>query len=124
MTHLNGSPLGYTVTMPLSIPADCFSPQGLAVLLVTGGSYGGCWVMNALPIDMNNEPGDPCGTIETADAPRQPDRALSAARAWFEDYCTNTPFMLVRFQSINQRYGPDEAPFFSSAQVAVGLPMR
>lgn len=116
------SDLAYTVIQPLNIPADCFSSQGLAVLLVTGGSYGGCWVMKALPVGMNNKPGPPCGEIETIEAPRQPEHALSAVRAWFEDYCANTPFVLVHFQSLNERYGPDEAPFFSSAQVAVAIP--
>lgn len=120
MTHL-----GYTVTAPLNIPADCFSDKGVAVLLVTGGAYDGHWVMNALPIFLEGGISDqPCGSIETDPADRQPDRTLTAVRAWMDDYCEGTPFAVTLFKPLNDRYGPAEAPFFSSAQVAIALPVR
>jgi hypothetical protein len=114
--------LGYKVTTRLNIPADAFD-NGMAVLLVTGGSYGGAWVMNALPVDADGVRNRPCGSIETDPAERQPGRALTAVRAWLEDYCEGTPFSLLHFESMNHTYGPDEAPFFSSAKAIIAIPM-
>lgn len=115
--------LAYDVDEPLSIPADVFSSKGVAVLLITGASYGGAWVMSAWPIALDGSiGGDPIGTITTAEAPGQPDRALTAVRAWLESYCEGTPFSLVRFESLNRAYGPVGAPF-SSVRAAIAIPI-
>lgn len=117
--------LTYDIDTPLDIPASCFSDQGVAVLLVTGGSYGGQWVLNALAMNLDGSVSDqPCGSIMTGEAPRNPERALTAARAWCEAYCEGTPFSLAVFESLNHTYSPGEAPFFASARVAVAIPMH
>jgi hypothetical protein len=117
--------LNYTVTTPLNIPAEIFSPKGLAVLLLRGASYGGAWVVNAVGVALDGTVGDMIiGSIETDEAERQPDRALDAMRAWLEDYCAGTPFSLAHFESLNNHYGPGGAPFFSSARVAIAIPMN
>jgi hypothetical protein len=121
---MNNTPLGYGIDAPLAIPASCFSDKGIAVLLVTGGSYGGQWVLNALPMNMDGTVSDqPCGTITTAEAPRDPERALTAARAWFEAHCEGTPFALIDLKSLNHMYGPNEAPFMASGQAIVAIPV-
>lgn len=116
--------LPYRETKPLTIPADAFDGSGVALLVVTGASYGGMWVINALP-QHGREPGqgEVIGQIETDEAPQQPDRALTSARAWLEAYCEGTPFSLGHFESRNHEYGPGEAPFFCIALAAVCIPM-
>lgn len=116
--------LAYEVTQPLSIPADNFSPQGVAVLLITGGSYDGHWVMNALPVYEDGVRDTVIGSIETEAADRDPDRALTAVRAWLEAHCEGTPFSLAVLDSLNHNYGPGEAPFFCSAKAAIVIPMH
>ena len=119
-------PLGYTVEKPLNIPAELFDKQGFALVMITGASYGdGWWLLNALGIGMDGLALDePVGSIETDKAPRQPDRALTAARVWLGEYCAGTPFGIPVFEPLNHHYGPDEAPFFTSARVVVAIPVR
>lgn len=116
--------LGYEIVQPLNIPADNFSPQGIAVLLITGTCYGDCWVLNALPVYSDGPRDTIIGSIETDPAERDPERVLTAVRAWLEAYCEGTPFSLAVFESLNGQYGSREAPFFCSASAAIAIPMR
>lgn len=115
--------LTYQETRPLNIPADVFNADGIAVLSLDGCSYGGAWVLDAQPVYEAGLSRQVVGTIETGYAPRQPERALTALRAWLEAYCEGAPFALVHFESLNDHYGPYAAPFFCSAQAAIAIPM-
>lgn len=104
------TPLEYQVTEPLDIPPGAYNTDDIATLVVTGGSYGGAWVLAALPLGTETR----IGEIETAEARRQPDRALKAAEDWIRVECTRLGVHLALFENKNAAYGPGEAPFFAT----------
>ena len=111
--------LPYEVTQELALPAEAFDQNGMAVLAITGGSYGGTWVLNAISTHLPPSEAEPAGQIETDEAPRQPERPLTAARHWLTAYCAANGCELAHFEPLNHTYSPDEAPFFSSAQAVI-----
>lgn len=111
--------LPYEVTQPLTLPPEAFDQTGIAVLAITGGSYGGAWVLGAISTHLPPGEAEPVGEIETDEAPRQPERPLTSARDWLTEYCAANGYELAHFESLNDTYSPDEAPFFSSAQAVI-----
>jgi len=77
-------PLAYTVDQPLQpIPVDQFNADGIAVVMVSGGRYGGQWVMDAY-VDHDNPDAQPIGSIETTPDDR-PSMAVDTAYVWMND---------------------------------------
>lgn len=111
--------LAYTVAQPLAIPGEAYNADDIATIVVTGGSYGGSWVLTALSTHLPPGEGQPIGRIETGQAERRPDLALDAAHRWIRESCDETGLVLGHFKDLNDHYGPDEAPFFSSGQFLI-----
>ena len=111
--------LPYEITQPLTLPTEAFDQNGNATLAVTGGSYGGAWVLSAISTHLPPSAAEAAGEIETDEAPRQPERPLTSARDWLTTYCAANGYELASFESLNHTYSPDEAPFFSSAQAVI-----
>lgn len=104
-------PLPYIVAKPLApIPPDRFNADGLAGLIVAGGRYGGHWVLNA-----SFTPEEVIGTIETEQDDR-PSMAVDTAYVWINDEAARIGLKIVHFESMNDRYPPDQAPYFAAAQ--------
>jgi hypothetical protein len=74
--------LAYEIMQPLEIPDGAYNDDDVATLVVTGGSYGDMWVLDALRTDVDPDDNTPIGSIETDPAPRRPDLAVTAARDW------------------------------------------
>ncbi|MFJ4342661.1 hypothetical protein [Streptomyces sp. NPDC088915] len=113
------SSLPYTVVQPLQIPDAAYNGDGIATLVVTGTSYGGIWVLNAISTHVPPDGAESIGEIETEAAPRQPDRALEAAQDWVRTTCDEMGIALGHFKDLNSHYGPDEAPFFTGGQFLI-----
>ena len=107
-------PLDYEVRSALTIPDDAFNEDGIATILVTGRSYRGVWVLNALTVRDGRPSGEPIGSIKTAPDGR-PSMAVDTAMTWVGDACARAGLKLAHWESRNGAYGPDEAPFFASA---------
>ena len=108
-------PLAYSVRRPLDIPAEAYNRDDIATIVVTGGSYGGRWILNALSTHEGSDPTKSLGEIETVEAPDQPDQAVDTAVVWVNDFCVKNGVKLAHFENKNSEYGPDEAPFFAAA---------
>ena len=107
--------LDYETVQDLAIPDTAYNADGIATLVLTGGSYGGMWVMNAIVLGEE----EPSGSIETAEAPRRPDLALDAAEDWVGRECARLGVALRLCVSKNDQYGPGEAPFFTTGLALV-----
>jgi hypothetical protein len=115
------APLRYQTNEPLDIPAAAFN-DGLAVLIINGGSYGGEWHLSIFPTHIPLAERERIGEVLTGPAPRQPDRAVEAASAWLAGECARLGYDLLRVDSQNHQYGPGEAPFFALALAVVARP--
>ena len=113
-------PLPYTVTEPLNVPTAAFNSDGIAVLRVGGGRYGGDWVIDAL------DGGQAVwGSIETCydlgrddltkDA-RYPDLALDSAFVWLNGEAKKRGWRLIFWESLNSGIPQDEKPYFTVAR--------
>jgi hypothetical protein len=105
--------LDYQVTEPLTIPDAAFSANDIATLVVTGGSYGGMWALNAISTHTSPDQATAIGSIQTDDAPQRPDLAVEAAEAWMREECERLGFKLAHVANQNHVYPPDQAPFFA-----------
>lgn len=113
--------LDFEVIRPLVIPEEAWGHDvdGVAVIVVTGTSYGGMWVLHAMTTHTSEEESSSIGEIETDPAVRRPDLAVDAASEWVERYCHASGYLLHRTCNLNHSYGPDEAPFFASASFVI-----
>ena len=118
-------PLPYEVTSPLDVPASAFNPDGIAVISINGGRYGGHWVINAF-VDVREES---AGEIETTydlrrsdltKDDRYPDLAADTAYVWLHDHVKKHGWRLLMWENLNSQYGPDERPYFSTARAVIG----
>lgn len=118
-------PLPCHTRKPLKIPASAFNDDGLAVLMLTGGRYGGDWVMGLTPMDT---PGDICGELSTEAGDRKsvllsdpayPDRATETAFIWLLTQAKEYGCRLVAWESMNHQYKPPEALYFVAARAIV-----
>jgi hypothetical protein len=110
-------PLTYEVCEPLVIPDDAYNADGIAAIIVTGGRYGGCWSLSALPAG-GPQQGQPVGEIFT-EKDERPSMAVDTAVVWVNEACVLAGVKLAHFESLNYKYGPDEAPYFASAMFLV-----
>jgi hypothetical protein len=116
-------PLPIASSENLNIPAGDFNGDGLAVVMLSGGRYGGDWAVHAL-ID-----GDSLGVLHTEvddrrkhelqSDPGYPDRAIETAYIWLTGEMKRQGMRVVSFECHNSKYGPDERPYFCLAQAIV-----
>lgn len=115
-------PLPIVSAVPLDIPVAAFNADGLAVLAVPGGRYGGDWVVCFVADDVK------CGEISTSAGaakrvllpdPGYPDRAIETAFAWLAGETRKHGWRVVGWECFNSRYGPAERPYFCLAQAIV-----
>lgn len=116
-------PLPIADADPLNIPESAFNADGLAVIMLPGGRYGGDWVIQAV-----NAGGDqqPAGKIRTSvdgrrkqvleNDPGYPDRAIETAFIWLTGEARRQGLRVVDFECLNGRYAPAERPFFCLAR--------
>lgn len=104
----------YITDEPLNVPADAFNADGIATLILTGGRYGGQWLINVCHGPAENP--DIIGSVET-DVTTDPDEAAAAALSWVREECVRTGLKVAHYVNHNDRYGPAERPFFTLAQV-------
>lgn len=106
-------PLAYAVTEPLTIPPDQFNADGLAVLTAHGSRYGGEWVMGIM-----GAAEVVLGEINTV-ADDRPSMAVDSAYVFINDTCVRSGLKIVKFENLNDRYPPDQAPYFALARFVV-----
>jgi len=105
--------LGYEVREGLNIPDEAFNKHDIATIVVTGGSYGGEWMLNAISMHTSPDEATAIGKIRTGKAPERPDLAIVAAASWLEEECTRQGLSLRVFKDKNSDYSPDAAPYFA-----------
>jgi hypothetical protein len=117
-------PLPVGSSEPLSIPATEFNEHGLAVIMLSGGRYGGDWVIGASvsadgPVlgEIRTEAGSSRPTLEPD--PRYPYLAIETAFAWLRGEAGRLGLRVVGFECLNDQYGPAERPYFCLAQAIV-----
>lgn len=112
-------PLPFTQETALSVPDDVFNQDGLAVATVRGGRYSGHWNLSIAA------PESVAGGIFTssprahflATDPFYPTLALETVFIWLRQETVRLGLRLIHFESLNDRYGPQERPFFCAARV-------
>jgi len=108
----------------LQIPPDVFSSDGLAVLLLQGGRYGGDW---HIAVTTAADQTDCLGSFQTAPHqqqelltdPRYPWLAIETAFIWLMAQAQEHGWRVVSWDCLNGHYGPDEAPYFCAASAIV-----
>ncbi|HEY5987167.1 MAG TPA: hypothetical protein VIV12_12455 [Streptosporangiaceae bacterium] len=119
-------PLDYTSTA-LDIPASAFNADGLAVLLLQGGRYGGDWVIHAVPFQPKADREDSYGRLDTftpsdqalLSDPRYPYLAVESAFIWLNDQARQRGWRVVAWECLNAHYGAQERPYFCAARAIV-----
>jgi hypothetical protein len=108
----------------LSIPAGQFNGDGLAVIMLSGGRYGGDWVIGASASDDGPRLGEfmtEAGSSRTAleRDPRYPDLAIETAFTWLMGEAPKRGWRVVGFECLNDQYGEAERPYFCLARAVV-----
>jgi hypothetical protein len=112
-------PLPIASSKDLNISASHFNEHGLAVIMLTGGRYGGDWSIAAASRD--NTLGEFRTTVDDRrqqallNDPGYPDRAVETAFIWLVDQ----GMRVVSFENMNGRHAPAERPYFCLAQAIV-----
>ena len=117
-------PLPVASAEPLNIPEAAFDANGLAVLMIPGGRYGGDWSITfSGPGHVN------CGTLLTAvderrkqellTDPGYPDRAIETAFTWLAGETRKQGLRVVGFECLNSQHSPAERPYFCLARAIV-----
>lgn len=112
-----------TTEQDLALPENAFNDDGLAVLFISGGRYGGNWAMRAAL----TAGGEPCGQFwvlrgpgDSSADPRYPDRAVAAAIGWLKAQCALKSWRMLASENLNAEYGPGERPYFTLARAVIG----
>ena len=116
-------PLPVSSSEPLSIPADEFNEHGLSVIMLSGGRYGGDWVIGASAEDAGG-----LGKIWTDAGPSKPEferdprypyLAIETAFIWLMGEAVRLGLRVVAFDCLNDRYGEAARPYFCLARAVV-----
>jgi len=115
-------PLGVSSSTGLDIPAGTFNSDGLAVIMLSGGRYGGQWVITVSAQADGPQFGefwaDSDGRVLTGD-PRYPDLAIETAFIWLMAEAPPRGWRVVSFENLNRHYGPGERPYFCLARAII-----
>jgi hypothetical protein len=116
-------PLPVASAEALSIPETAFNADGLAVLAIPGGRYGGDWSISFMAGDVN------CGSLSTSvddrrkrelqSDPGYPDRAIETAFIWLIGQTREQGLRVVGWECFNSRYAEAERQFFCLARAIV-----
>lgn len=112
--------LAYYDVDPLAIPDEAFDANDMATLVVTGTTYGGEWVMNAISVHTSPEDATAIGSFETDEAPGRPDLAVEAAKAWMTKECERLGLTILTAQDQNHTYSASDAPYFAGISFIIG----
>lgn len=99
------------VTRP---PADQFNADGIAVAFATGTRYGGMWAVNLCIGDNHTV----IGSVET-DFTEDPEVATATVEVWLNQELPKAGLKVAAYVSHNEKYGPQERPFFVLVQVCI-----
>ena len=118
-------PLPYGVTEPINIRAADFNPDHIAVLDISGGRYGGHWVITAFTANADGPVGriDTCYDLDRADLTKDenyPRLAVDTALVWLNDETKYHGWRLLMWEGLNDQYGPAEKPYFMAARAVIG----
>lgn len=108
--------VGFATRQPLQVPTSAFNQDGIAALILTGTRYAGEWMINACI-----GPGDNPDIIGSVDTERtdDPDTAAETAVAWVSSECARAGLKVAHVVNHNDKYGPNERPYFTTSQVLV-----
>lgn len=117
-------PLPVSSSENLSIPPDQFNGDGLAVIMLSGGRYGGDW---SVAVSVSAD-GPRLGEF-TTDAgpskddmkrdPRYPDLAVETAFIWLRGEADRLGWRVVGFECLNDQYGEAGRPYFCLARAII-----
>lgn len=118
-------PLPYNVNDALDIPAEAFNADGIAVIEIRGGRYGGDWVISASAGRADGTIGEieTCYDLSRDDLTkdeRYPDLAVDTAYVWLHGEMKQRGWRLLAWENFNAHCGPDERPYFMAARAVVG----
>jgi hypothetical protein len=111
-------PLTYEVRKPLEIPGDAYNADDIATILVTGGRYGGCWALSALPVRDGEPEKTKIGEIFT-ERDERPSMAVDTALIWVNAACVQAGVRLAHVKNLNDSYDAESAPYFASAMFLI-----
>ena len=116
-------PLPVASAEALDIPESAFDGNGLAVLMIPGGRYGGDWTVSVMAGDIN------CGSLSTTaperskrellSDPGYPDRAIETAFIWLISETRKQSLRVVSWECLNSQHSPAECPYFCLARAIV-----
>ena len=123
-------PLPIASHEPLSIPESAFNADGLAVIMLPGGRYGGNWLIKVVDASTPDSPAkQPAGEFWTSaddrakraleNDPGYPDRAIETAFIWLAGETKRQGLRVAGFENFNREYGPAERPYFCLARAVV-----
>lgn len=117
-------PLPVSRQDPLDIPGSAFNADGLAVIMVPGGRYGGDWSVSFRgPADA--EYGSLFTSVDDRrkqaleSDPGYPDRAIETAFIWLAGQAREHGWRVVGWECFNSQYGEAERPYFCLARAIV-----
>lgn len=117
-------PLPMSSSEDLQISESEFDANGLAVIMLAGGRYGGDWVVRA----STSADGEALGEFRTASGsskaelqrdPAYPYLAVETAFIWLMGQAPKREWRVVHFECLNHRYDKAERPFFCLAQAII-----
>ncbi|MET9111714.1 hypothetical protein [Streptomyces zhihengii] len=101
------------------IPDEAYDRNDIATIVVTGTVYGDTWVLDAIPTHLPPEKVKAIGTIEVMGVAGEADLVLKAAHAWLSTSVLDANLGLAHYETLNDRYGPNEAPYFTGAKALI-----
>lgn len=119
-------PLPYDTSKNLDIPTSTFNDDGIAVIDIRGGRYGGHWVINAFVAGADERE---AGSIETCydlrrddltKDERYPNLAADTAYVWLHGEMKQRGWRLLAWENLNQHYPAGERPYFMAARAVIG----
>jgi hypothetical protein len=118
-------PLHYEVETELTVPAEAFDANAIAVIDFNGGRYGGDWVISASTRCVDESLGEIHTSYDrsrydlTKDV-RYPNLAADTAYVWLHDFVKKLGWRLLSWDNFNSQMGPDERPYFVSVRAVIG----
>jgi hypothetical protein len=123
-------PLPIARQEPLDIPESAFNADGLAVIMLPGGRYGGNWLIKAVDASTPDKATrQPAGEFWTSlddrnlraleSDPAYSDRAIETAFIWLVTQAGERGWRVVAWECFNSQYGEAERPYFCLARATV-----